>query len=105
MFKKVTILGVSSTGEDKEVGTITLSGDKLIPDPLGDSTLQSILSAPVYDVKTKSDVSPVDDPETWMENLRFKYRSAYLRATAPEQDDFGELDHPKIAPSPFRPKK
>lgn len=83
------MLGVTiheyENGKDRIVGSIYLGADdQLHCYPADDTLLHSILTTPARGNKyNPKPILPGDDPQQFLDNLRYMYRSPYLRATAP----------------------
>lgn len=75
---------VLKNGEDVMAGHLRYDGQAIHADPPGNPLLLNILAGPVRDLRTGKPVG-VADPVRFLRNLRFTYRSAYLRAGEPEE--------------------
>jgi hypothetical protein len=83
MLLEVTFYSLTGTSGDvhpEPFGVIRYDGNIFTIDPPDSVALRSVLSRNVLDMATRKPVTAKSDPERWMENLRFQYRSAYLRA-------------------------
>ncbi len=76
---KVTIHGLED-GKDIVRGALVLEGGEIVARPPGMMRLQTILDEPVRDQKTGKPIWAETNPEAFLRNLKFTYRSAYLRA-------------------------
>ena len=87
---KVQILQLDTSDEDagqKLAGTFHWDGHvPITADPPNSRLLRNILTEDdsVHDHRTGEPIDPKTHPREWMEELRFVYTSAYLRATKPE---------------------
>lgn len=77
---KVQIHRLNEVGQDVVVGALILDEEGLRAEPVGLMVLRTILREPVRDQETGLDVWAQDAPERFLKNLRFTYKSAYLRA-------------------------
>jgi len=85
-------------GQNREAGRITWDGKTVGAQPPDDTLLQNIISdsivAPLNGANARLTVAHGAD---FLEGLQFQYRSAYLRAGAPEEmDDPGQLEVPPL---------
>ena len=73
-------------GEDRVVGTIRMVDGQLQAVPAENHLLQSILSTPIRGNKYNPvPVSATEDPVKFLNNLRYQYKSPYLRASEPRE--------------------
>ncbi len=86
MGKSVAFVGLDSNGQDEPLGSITLDGRKLTCGPSDSVLLNNILKKTIVGPGGKV-FNPTADPEGWLANLRFQYKSAYLRAFPTEESE------------------
>lgn len=67
-------------GKDKLAGRISLEEGRLVPEGPETDMLENLLDEPVQDMKSKEAVYSDKDPEGFLRNLQYTYRSPYLRA-------------------------
>lgn len=72
-------------GKDKLAGRISLEEGRLVPKGPETDMPENLLDEPVHDMKTKEAVYSDKDPEAFLRNLQYTYRSPYLRAGAVEE--------------------
>ncbi len=77
MHVKVYVL---RDGKDEVAGTLALERGDVLPRPEDSVLLRGMLEEPVRDLETGEAVYPDEEPERFLKNLRYTYRSAYLRA-------------------------
>lgn len=97
--------------EDTVVGTIWWNGSEFVLEPQY-PLLENILFRPVVDPNTGKKITSQQDPEAFLRALKFTYTSAYLRVTAPIEENEPTIppiiksdqgfEKPKVKPSPFR---
>jgi hypothetical protein len=84
-MKEVEIRALDDSARDVRVGTIRWDGTCITLDPADNPCLLGILKAPVRQLRTGRVLTARDAPEEWLAALQFQYRSAYLRAMAPQE--------------------
>ena len=80
MTLTVTFYTLGGPGKNAYAGKLTWDGTALAADPADSPLLAGILADPIPEPVTGRALDPGADPEAWLRNLRFTYRSAYLRA-------------------------
>ena len=80
----VQIFSLDERGKNVEAGALFYDGRVITATPRS-TLMQSVLDEPVRDRATGGTVTAQSDPIAWLTNLRFHYKSAYLRATEPVQ--------------------
>jgi hypothetical protein len=81
----VRVYELQGDGEDREVGRIVLSDGRIAPSAFTPVLLQ-ILVAPAAGPRSGGrPVKADEDPEAFLDNLRWRYSGAYLRCGAPEE--------------------
>ena len=76
--------GPDRVAADQVVGTLTLRGRKIVADPRDSLALSRVLQTPVFERGTGKQIRATDDPVRFLVNLRWNYRGAYFRASAPQ---------------------
>ncbi len=78
---KCELLVTTKNGQEL-AGMLTLSGDKVSPQPEKgyEAMLRSIIDEPVVVDEDMRKMSLKDDPQKWFENLPRQYSGSYLRA-------------------------
>ncbi len=95
----VEILSLTAAGDgtldDIIAGRLTWDGSGDIQawstDDKYNVLMQNILNEPIHDVDTDELIDSIDNPQEFMDRLRYKYSSAYLRATEPREVDDSEI--------------
>lgn len=82
----VKMYSVDGQGNDVEIGQITWDGSEVTAHPTDLPVLQHVMKSPVVapDGAGKTRMLAAKDGALFLAGLRFQYRSAYLRASAPE---------------------
>ena len=83
-MKTVQFHTLDDAGRDKMIGSIAWDGRQLVLDPPDSELLREVLAEPVRDHRTKTVLRATENPDGWLDALRFSFRSSHLRATAPE---------------------
>ncbi len=88
-------------GKDQIAGDFQWDGNTVTCIPPDSELLRNILQSPVREKDTGETLSSESNPQEWLENLQFQYRSAYLRAGKPKSNQSNNGAIRKIGPSPF----
>jgi hypothetical protein len=87
-MKRVDIY-LMEDGNDKIVGRITWDGQSIKCEP-NSTLLKCIAEQAIPELKTGKMLYPDKEPEKFLDNLKFQYRSAYLRASEAKVIDGGD---------------
>lgn len=82
----VEVHDLAPDGQDRIAGILRLRGGAVAAEP-ATKLLRSILAEPVYDPRGGGVWDAEQDPEKFLDALRFQYTSAYLRASKPIDDE------------------
>lgn len=85
----VEVLSLQGKGEVVSYGKIRWDGRSLRAEE-DNKVLKEILSNPVRDRETREEIKAEDNPEAFLANLQYEYRSPYFWVTAPRQDKDGK---------------
>lgn len=83
-MKGVRIFGTDDNGNQVEIGRLLLKAGKVIPSNKA-TALETILEGAVPLADESGQVRATDDPEKFLEGLRYKYSGSYLRAGPVEE--------------------
>lgn len=81
----VKIYELQADGEDRCIGTIALRDGKLIPSSSNGVLLQMLHVAVAGPKSGGKPIAAKDDPEIFLDCLRYRYHGMYLRATQPQE--------------------
>lgn len=84
MNKTVKLFGLSGAGKQQELGTVTWDGKQIQVNTNNPQLKESVLEAEI--IKPGADgLITIEDGEEFLNALCYHFKSAYLRATAPEE--------------------
>src|SRR3984957_3167219 len=81
--------------QDEVAGKIRYSDGAFALEPEDSLMLRNILAHPISDKQSRQLIGSQDSPEAFLRNLRYTYRSAYLRASEAREEGGGDKESPR----------